>query len=253
MGDFVPYYPSRRYIDQNLAPEKIPLQALQALAQAQRAATKGGVMSPYVAQRFLPNALTEGRFDDFGVNGLPLTPTPRATRTLQRLGLSVGKMPDYSDNQITTVQNPFTPMTQEQLAQMAAQEEAAAKQRLANPPPRPKEDVLIDPSGCTTDEECMAQDDNAAVGHPVYTINNDAPHIRARIAAAVLADKARMFGDQNAIARWNGNGRVVNSSTGKVIADSNNHAAKVEALLGLLSDPRNAKLMQTYQGLLAGD
>lgn len=68
-ADTVPYYPSQKYIDKGLAPEKFPKESIRAAARAAREAVDAGVISPSLATLILPNILTEGRPDDFGVRG----------------------------------------------------------------------------------------------------------------------------------------------------------------------------------------
>lgn len=67
-ADTVPYFPSQKYIDKNLAPEQFPKESVKAAARAARKAVDAGILTPETATMILPNILTEGRPDDFGVN-----------------------------------------------------------------------------------------------------------------------------------------------------------------------------------------
>lgn len=59
-GGTIPYYPQRRYIAQNLAPEQdITRSQLEAFAQANEIARSSGLLSPKLADRMLPTLLTE--------------------------------------------------------------------------------------------------------------------------------------------------------------------------------------------------
>jgi hypothetical protein len=66
--DYVEFYPSQEYIDKNWAPVKVPLNSFKSLAKSQAIAEKQGILSPETTKYYLPSALTEGRFDDYGVN-----------------------------------------------------------------------------------------------------------------------------------------------------------------------------------------
>lgn len=64
------YVPDPSYVRKNWAPEKVSDEDLRALAKAQALAVHHGVLNPSVAEYFLANALVEGRFSDYGENGL---------------------------------------------------------------------------------------------------------------------------------------------------------------------------------------
>ena len=66
-ADYLEYYPNEEYLRKNWAPERIPLDSLRALAAAQRMAVKAKVLSPFLADKFLPNILIEGRHGSPGM------------------------------------------------------------------------------------------------------------------------------------------------------------------------------------------
>ena len=73
----------------------------------------------------------------------------------------------------------------------------------------------------------------------------------AKLAAITLAEKAKLYGEDKAIERWNGRGRAIEDVDGSLVqADSANHARKVAEMARLLQHPSNAKLMNMYKGLL---
>ena len=78
-ADYVEFYPSQEYIDKNWAPVKMPLSSFNSLAKSQAIAEKKGILAPETTKYYLPSALTEGRFGDYGVNevavnyGTPIT------------------------------------------------------------------------------------------------------------------------------------------------------------------------------------
>ena len=200
----LPFYPSEKYLKKGWAPEKIPVDALKALAAAAQRAQQTGVLSPSLAKQLLPNALVEGRFDDFGANGYGYPVTPERNAIFNKLGLSVGTnaMPpqnaDWGD----------------------AEYEAWAK---ANPP---KYDV------------------HAMADKQGYGVDSDNPQVAAKMAAALLAEKASQFGEDQAIERWNGKG--VKKVGGKTFADSENHVRKVEEMNRMLLHPKNRDLLDAY-------
>lgn len=68
------FYPNSKYVERKLAGEKIDEADLKALASAQAAAVKAGVMSPEIAKYFLANSLVEGRPGNYGITvGLEAT------------------------------------------------------------------------------------------------------------------------------------------------------------------------------------
>ena len=82
-ADYVEFYPSQEYIDKNWAPVKVPLSSFNSLAKSQAIAEKKGILAPETTKYYLPSALTEGRFDDYGVNEVNVnynTAMPKAAR-----------------------------------------------------------------------------------------------------------------------------------------------------------------------------
>ena len=66
--DYVEFYPSQEYIDKNWAPVKVPINSFTSLAKSQAIAEKKGILAPETTKYYLPSALTEGRWGDYGVN-----------------------------------------------------------------------------------------------------------------------------------------------------------------------------------------
>lgn len=84
-GGIVPYYPSQRHIEKNLAPEQnMAHMALDALANANQVARKNGLMSPQLADRMLPTMLVEG---GIGINHWGYPDTPKYRDILTKAGL----------------------------------------------------------------------------------------------------------------------------------------------------------------------
>lgn len=64
-------------------------------------------------------------------------------------------------------------------------------------------------------------------------------------------EKARLYGEDKAIERWNGKGRSIEDDGYTFArADAKNHARKVQEMEGLLKDPANARIAALYRGLL---
>jgi hypothetical protein len=86
MGGVVPYYPSQRHIEKNLAPEQnMSRMGLEALAQANQEARKNKLMSPSLADKMLPTTLVEG--GAININGWGYPDTPKYREILTRAGL----------------------------------------------------------------------------------------------------------------------------------------------------------------------
>ena len=84
-GGIVPYYPSQRHIEKNLAPEQnMAHMSLDALANANQVARKNGLMSPQLADRMLPTMLVEG---GIGINHWGYPDTPKYRDILTKAGL----------------------------------------------------------------------------------------------------------------------------------------------------------------------
>jgi hypothetical protein len=93
------YYPNNDYVKRGWAPERYPVEALDALAQAEARAVKTGVLPPQLAKYFMPNQLVENRPEDFGIVAPPSVeagqPDPYADHA-RKMGIG-----------LTTVQTPY--------------------------------------------------------------------------------------------------------------------------------------------------
>jgi len=84
-GGIVPYYPSQRHIEKNLAPEQnMSHMSLDALAHANQVARKNNLMSPQLADKMLPTMLVEG---GIGINSWGYPDTPKYRDILTKAGL----------------------------------------------------------------------------------------------------------------------------------------------------------------------
>lgn len=174
-GGVVPYYPQQRYITENLAPDLgITRVQLEALAEANQAAIKSGLMSPALAAKMLPTLLTENAT---GINAWGYADIPKYRDILIKAGL----------------------------------------------PPTVKEINEME----TPDAYSLAVRDS-------------------KLMHAMMAAKAKIYGENKAIERWNGVGK---SQFG--FADAANHARKVAALEALLQHPKNAEMMAEWAKLSA--
>ena len=64
----IEFYPSGEYLSKNWAGTKVPLESLRALARSQAIAEHHGLLDTETTKYYLPSALTEGRWTDYGVN-----------------------------------------------------------------------------------------------------------------------------------------------------------------------------------------
>lgn len=72
----------------------------------------------------------------------------------------------------------------------------------------------------------------------------------AKLATALLAEKAHLYGEDKAIERWNGKGRATEEYYGDYVqADAKNHARKVQMMVEMLKHPANREISTTYQKL----
>lgn len=85
---YLSFYPSRGYIRNKWAPEKIQKKTLEALAFAQHKAEATGVMPRDLSNWVLPNTLIENRAD-YGVNSYVVDKRSPALQAAREMGLSV--------------------------------------------------------------------------------------------------------------------------------------------------------------------
>lgn len=71
----------------------------------------------------------------------------------------------------------------------------------------------------------------------------------SRLMHAVMAAKAAQYGEEKAIERWNGAGRVTGG--GAVYADAANHARKVLEMERMLANPKNKPFLDVWTELTA--
>lgn len=182
----VHYSPSTRYIRENLAPEIADLSAVVRLGRAARAAAEGGLISPEQMIEILGTVMVEGRWGDYGSNGLS---TPRsgrlgASRVIEAALSKAGH--DSRGVDQTTFPNHVPPLL---------------------------------PGGETTYYSPASRNfgeyyDDNTYGRQ-YLLSDD-PAALAAIAVASFAEKARVYGRRAAIERWNGTGPAAKIHAKKV-------------------------------------
>ena len=96
MNELIHYFPSMKYIEKNWQPEQIGQHSLKALAEAEKLARSQGVLSPGLADKFMPNALIEGWPNSFGVvdgtYGYPAN--KRRDEVIRKMGLTMANSDD---------------------------------------------------------------------------------------------------------------------------------------------------------------
>lgn len=168
-GGVVPYYPSQRYLKDNLAPEKnITMRQISALALANQEALKNKLMSENMANKMLPTLLTEGAS-----------------------GIRAWGYPDT----------------------------------------KPYRDILTKAGLPPTIEEANKIEHSNDWEREIH---------QAKLMHAVMAAKAKEYGEDLAIERWNGQGKTY-------LADAENHARKVGELEEMLQHPANKQLMDAWK------
>lgn len=219
-ADEVPYYPSPKYLRRNWAPEKASRKDIAAVVDAQKRAAKIGALSPELSKALLPNLLTEGRPAQFGVRDFEYPPNPRRDALLRGMGLAL-------EGDVT-------------------------------PPPRPPQGISSDADVAEWGRRMEAQGyrypdlfPKAGVGYykDDYAAMDDADYSRtlnARLAAAMLSEKARLYGEDKALERWNGVGSGWAYGPNTQWADAKNHARKVRTLAQMMEHPANQELMKAY-------
>jgi hypothetical protein len=206
-ADTVPFYPSRKYVDKGLAPEKFPKESVRAAAKAAREAVDAGVISPSLAMYILPNILTEGRPDDFGVRGgnkWDKGENAPIGQIVKKLGIK-GAIVDAD-------------VSVEDIASLiGAHANIAGIGR--NIPMYKKGDVAIVPKSGNNPAELA---------------------YNAKLMTAILAEKARIAkgDDLEAIRRWNG------AAAGGA---ENHVRKVVEASDLLVNEPKNAEIMKLFK------
>lgn len=207
-ADTVPFYPSQKYLDKNLAPEQFPKESVRAAARAARQAVDAGVISPSLATLILPNILTENRPDDFGVNRNRWekgenAPIGQIVKKLGIKGAIVDK--DVSTSDVASLLSAHTLGV-------------GTMSPTTGTPLYKKGDVVLNPRQGENPEELA---------------------YNAQLMAAVLGEKARQSkgNDLETIKRWNGQGSGADNHLRKVIETSDL----------LVNEPKNSEIMNLFK------
>lgn len=221
MPSLFEYFPNEKYVRRNWAGEKINSGVLENLAKAQRLAVKQGLLSPGLAESLLPIAMVEGHGEQLGILPHQYPPTAERDAMFNKMGLNVVDFRDV----------------------MAAQK-----------------------SGGDIPQADVYKHWGEATGHYGYSAKgywmpsglldrdpNRFNEVSALMMPIILAEKARRYGEENAIERWNGKGTAI-EDTGydEQFADAKNHKRKVLEAQRMLQHQKNAGLMNYYKGLLNG-
>ncbi len=217
------YYPDPSYIKKKWKPAQIPAESLQALANAEVAAVRHGILSPNVAQNFLPNALAEG------YTGGP------ATITYDK-GVKVDEYGELDENDLES------PQRQVGLAPVTAPSFGADSLGYDGPDIRRNLQLMGLTVGSGTSDKNLAffparsaQKNYPASAAEYFPMNPDDAVANAKFNAVILAKKAALYGENMAVQRWNGAG-----------PGALNHARKVGVLSQMLSHPANKAILDAY-------
>jgi hypothetical protein len=99
-GGVIPFYPSKKYLEKNWAPETgITQMQVEALAHANQIARQNGLMSDKLADKMLPTLLVE---EHSGINNWEYPDKPKYQNILSKAGLPTTKEDLYNSQNFST-------------------------------------------------------------------------------------------------------------------------------------------------------
>jgi hypothetical protein len=237
----MPHYPSPRYVEKNLAPERtLTYGDISDLAEARKHAEKMGVLSPAVAEHILPMAMVEGHSGNFGVNqGNAFSAKPSTLKRFRDMGLQVVDKTDPAE--VAARQWNVSEKGPDGRMQYF-------RRTMIQGPDGPQEaHTLVDPSwGHAVIDTIVGKK-----GKYLMPSGEVTPGSNARMMAAVLAEKAATHGEGAAVERYNGSGVAIErlGNGQSQVADSAQYRKKVEVAKQMLAHPKNAALMAHYNSV----
>lgn len=239
----ISYYPSSRYVINNLAPERsLSYNDVSAIAEARKQAEKTGVLKPEVAENLLPMAMVEGRTMNHGLGNLGFYASPQSIDRFKKMGFDVvdTTTPEYQDLKYTTrvEMGPNGPTINYYKE-------------------RPDKDGKLVPF--TGDLNAWKKGDIHIAYGPngkdkfIY-LNRFLRHqskmndyeYSAKLMAAVLAEKVAVSKTpEDAVSLYNGKGQV-RDEEGKLWADADQYLRKVQEAKQMLNHPKNSQIKQYF-------
>lgn len=240
----LPHYPSPRYVEKNLAPEKtLTYGDIADLAAARKHAEEVGALTPALAEHLLPMALVEGRSGNFGVNqGNAFYAKPATIERFKKMGLNIVDKTDPAQVEARKwdVREPGKGGAPDQFYRTITVQGPNG--------PQPAQ-VLVDPSWGHLVIDTIA----GKKGKYLMPSGETTPGSAARMMAAILAEKAATHGADPAVAvkRYNGQGRATEQLANGVshAANADQYLAKVQAAKQMLAHPKNAALMKHFNSV----
>lgn len=254
--DPLPHYPSPRYVDQNLAPEKtLTYRDVAALGQARREAEKAGVLTPELGAQLLPMAMVEGHSGNFGVKAdNAFYAGPGTVDRFKKMGLTITDITDPAEVAARKWDIAKADPTTGELRyyQKVGGRDTPSQDsegntihpilREINPPPW-GDLTLGHAEGGGKMLQIGGFDGPPGMG-PDQTLTN------ARMMAAVLAEKAAADPTKTvdgAVKRYNGYGKSVEHDGGQYIpANVDTYLAKVKTAAAMLDHPYNKALVDHF-------
>lgn len=212
IGDAISYYPSQKYLDKNWAPEKVPASVVEAIAKNAVRAERGGLLDRTTADKLLPIGLTEGRYD-MGANDFMYPPSPRRDAAIRAMGI-----PRTEDMPTGT-------------PGIRASDEYSKGKPIY---------LITQPQGSGQGFSTKGWAGGLFPGQIGWQPTQDAEFgnsdMSARLAALLLSEKAKLYGPDKAVERWNGQGDM-----------SKQYAGKVGAIQNLMDQGMNPQLVNAYK------
>lgn len=238
--NWLPHYPSSRYVEKGLAPESknMSYEDVTALAKARKLAETSGVLTPELGQHMLPMAMVEGRSGNYGINANQLFANPKTIERFKKMGFDVQdeeelmKTRSYDPRRESTYTTNtgfmnWLPLPQQKNTDDRSLIKQGMNQISTKPP-----DILIkkDKRG----------------DRFLHIDSEDSPDRSARMMAALLAEKASQAkSSEEAVRLWNGKS-VVKDDLGRTMADPDQYVRKVQEAGRMLHHPANQRLREHY-------
>lgn len=238
--NWVPHYPSQRYVDKNLAPEKtLTHDDVWQLAKARQTAEQKGLFGPDLGQYMLPMAMVEGRSGNFGMNSNAIYDKPSFRKILASMGVKIkeGDNTELDPNTVTA--------TNIRPRQRVAPAEAFLNPTEESTPwPRDinshiKNQVLLPTHQINhSGEESAVWTQKTKSGNYLRNLSDRDDQYSARMMAALLAEKASLSPGraEDVVKRYNGSGPMTDQ-----------YLRKVQEAHGMLSHPKNDRIRSIFE------
>lgn len=269
-------YPTSTYVKENQAGMQIPIESIKALAKSEAEAIKLGLLPKGTTDYYLPSALVEGRWGDYGVNEVTIDEGTQAPKDF----LAIAKVRDdlvkkaYKDKNITkeeyTSYKKYNSLDPSKIPGMDRLNELYYSEQMwdsKNPSEKAKAareisfklgfpqystDIARVPGGFSKQDTYYPKRD--AMGEEALALRPNDLNQNAALKTLALVNKQKETGFTDPLQLWtayNGLG-VAKDKTGKIIASPDIYRARLNEAATMLNHPANAVLKTTYQDLVNG-